>query len=177
MNLEKLKYPIGKLNFVKNPDNLMIKKWILSIKEFPKRINDEVIDLSNKELLFKYQPNGWTIKQDVAHCLDSHTNSFIRFKLALTEENPVIKPYREDKWAELSDTLHFSVKENLESIKHLHKRWVFLLESLTEKQLNRTFIHPNGNETISLKENLSIYAWHCEHHLQHIILAKKHQFI
>lgn len=176
MNSEKLKYPVGKHHFPETIDDSMIKKWIKTIKEFPNKVNEEVNNLSKTELAYRYRPNGWSIKQVIAHCLDSHINSFVRFKLTLTEENPVIKPYREDKWAELSDTLEYDLKENLQSLISLHKRWIFLLESLTEEQLNRTFIHPDGNETISLKENLSIYAWHCEHHLQHIINAKKYSY-
>jgi hypothetical protein len=176
MNIDKLKYPIGKFiipNEIKSSD---IKKWITTINDFPKKVFNEVNPLSISELNYKYRPKGWTIKQIIGHCLDSHMNSFIRHKLALTEQNPVIRPYKEDKWAELDDTLHFKISENLQMLTNIHKRWVFLLESLSDTQLDRTFIHPDGNETITLKENLCIYAWHCNHHLQHIINAKKFKF-
>ncbi len=176
MNIEKLKYPIGKINYPIQITSTDIKNWILTIKELPNKISQEISNLPFEAFDYKYRPNGWSIKQVVAHCLDSHINSMIRFKLALTEENPTIKPYAEDKWAELNDTLNYDVKENLETLKNIHKRWVFLLENLTEDQFNRTFIHPVGNETISLKENLCIYDWHCKHHLQHIINAKKFKY-
>lgn len=173
MNLEKLKYPIGKPNYDEN--NLSIKNWIDTLKNFPKKVANEVIHLSKTELNYKYRPEGWNIKQIVGHCVDSHLNSVIRFKLALTEDNPVIRPYEEAKWANLSDTITYDVKANIDLLKAIHQRWVFFLESLTELDLNRTFIHPNGNEVVSLKENLCIYAWHCEHHLQHILNAKKYK--
>ncbi len=173
MDIEKLKFPIGDLVYPDQITALDIKNWIATLKEFPNKVTLEVSNLSTTELNYKYRPNGWSIKQVIAHCLDSHTHSIFRFKLALTEENPIIKPYAEDKWAELSDTLDYSVSENLIALKSLHKRWVFLLDKLTEEQLNRTFFHPEGNRTISLKENLCIYNWHCNHHLQHIINAKK----
>lgn len=176
MNIEKLKYPIGKPKIQKKNGDLDIKKWIKIIKNFPLHITKEIEYFSQNDLQCKYRPNGWTIQQIVCHCLDSHINSFIRFKLALTEDNPIIKPYAENKWAELPDTLDFNINEVLILLTGIHKRWVFLLEQLDEIQLNRTFIHPDGNETISLKENLAIYAWHCEHHLQHIVNAKKFKY-
>lgn len=174
--MEKLKYPIGKLDYDSSVENTTIKKWIQTIKNFPDKVTNEVIDLSKEELNYKYRPNGWTIKQVVAHCLDSHTNSVIRFKLTLTEQNPTIKPYDEAQWAKLTDTLDYDIKDLLQALQHLHKRWVFLLESLTEEQLNRTFIHPENNEIINLKENIYIYTWHCKHHLQHIINAKQYKY-
>ncbi len=172
MNTEKLKYPIGKFNEPTNITSKEVKKWINIIKTFPDKLKTEIATLSTVELNYKYRPDGWNIKQIVGHCLDSHTNSIIRFKLALTEENPLIRPYNESEWAKLVDTLFYDIQENLELLSLTHKRWIFLLESLTDKQLNRTFIHPDGNEIVTLKLNIAIYAWHCEHHLQHVINAK-----
>jgi hypothetical protein len=176
MNLEELKYPIGKLKYLKVIEKSHIKEWINTIKDFPYYIKNELSGLNSKELNYKYRPNGWTIQQVVCHCIDSHLNSFIRFKLALTEDIPIIRLYVEDKWAELPDTTDYDIYEAIIFLTALHKRWVFLLESLNEEQLNKTFIHPDGNEIISLKENLCIYAWHCKHHLQHIINAKKFKY-
>jgi GTP cyclohydrolase I len=99
-------------------------------------------------------------------------NSLIRFKLALTEQIPVIKPYFEDRWAELSDTKIFHVESSLKILEGLHERWVHLLNSLSDEDLERKFEHPETGELISLKMNIGIYAWHCEHHLAHIKNAK-----
>jgi len=172
LNTEKLQYPIGR-HIQKNKT---VTNCISDIKNFPNKVIIEVKNLSKKELTYKYRPKGWTIKQIIGHCVDSHLNSFIRFKLALTENNPTIRPYNETKWAELSDTINYDISENLELLKNIHKRWVYLLENLSKTDLNKTFIHPDGNEIISLKENITIYAWHCNHHLAHIINAKKYQF-
>ena len=176
LNIEKLKYPIGKHKFKNNFTNKDILDCIITIKSFPTKVKSEVKNLTKKELNYKYRPKGWSIKQVVSHCTDSHLNSLIRFKLALTENNPVIRPYHEEKWAELTDTLDYSVKSNLKLLKNIHKKLTFLLESLTEKELNRTFIHPDGNKMVSLKENISIYAWHCKHHLAHIKNAIKNKY-
>jgi hypothetical protein len=176
MDLDYLKYPTGKIDFPKQITTEHIKEWIIVIKEFPSKVRYETGHLSKTELAFKYRPNGWNIAQLIAHCADSHLNSFVRFKLALTEKNPTIKPYDEEKWAELCDALDYKLSDQLQFLESIHKRWVFLLEHLSEAQFNRTFIHPDGNETISLKKNLCIYNWHCKHHLQHIINAKKETY-
>ena len=175
-NIEDLKYPIGQFTVPEEISNTDIEKWIDTIEKFPQQIATEVSKLSDEELLYKYRPNGWSIKQVLNHCIDSHTNSVMRFKLALTEENPVIRPYDEAAWAELSDTLDYKIEDSISLLKQVHQRWVFLLKSITPEHLNRTFIHPDGNDIISLKENLGIYAWHCQHHLHHIINAKKMKF-
>ena len=174
--LEALKYPIGKFNCPNEITDNHIKQWIAIIDIFPQQIKQEVKELSVTELKYKYRPNGWTIKQVLNHCIDSHMNSVVRFKLALTEENPAVRPYNETAWAELSDTLAYSVSESVVLLQSIHNRWAFLLNELSVEQFNRTFVHPDGNEVVSLKVNLGIYAWHCQHHLQHIINAKKMQF-
>lgn len=176
VNIEQLKYPIGKPQIPSEVTFENIENWINTIAEFPIKVSNEVERLSNKELAYQYRPDGWNIKQVVNHCIDSHMNSYIRFKLALTEENPIIRPYKEDLWAELPDTIEYDVKESLTLLNSIHKRWVFLLKSLSDNDLNKTFIHPDGNEKITLKENICIYAWHCEHHLAHIKNAKTYQY-
>lgn len=167
-----LKYPIGE--FIK-PDiisNEILVEWITTIENFPKILFTEVVNLTEKELKYRYRPNGWNISQVVHHCADSHMNSFVRFKLALTEDKPTIRPYFEDRWAELEDCKNSPIEHSLKILDGLHVRWNLLLKSLSEEQLNRTFIHPEGNKEISLKENIGIYAWHCNHHLEHIRVAK-----
>jgi len=175
--IESLKYPAGKLYIPNQISDIEIRKYIKTITEFPERVITEIKDLSDEELLsYHYRYGGWNIKQVLNHCIDSHMNSFIRFKLALTEENPTIRPYNETAWAELSDTLLYSVSESIQLLQTIHKRWVFLLNSLTPEEFTRTFVHPDGNEVVSLKENLCIYAWHCENHFLHIANAKKFKF-
>ena len=171
--LEKLRFPIG--HFVK-PESYskeIITKYIQTISEFPTKLKLEVSHLNSEQLETEYRPDGWTIKQVIHHCADSHMNSFIRFKLALTEEKPKIKPYFEDRWANLSDGKNMQIESSLLILEGLHERWITLLKSLSDENLERTFIHPeHGNET-RLKENIGIYAWHCEHHLAHITELKK----
>ncbi|MGY4384861.1 hypothetical protein ACVWYN_001895 [Pedobacter sp. UYP24] len=170
--LEILQFPIGK--FVK-PDlftDEIISSYVRTIAAFPAKIDLQTSLLTDKELDTPYRPDGWTIRQVVHHCADSHMNSFVRFKLALTEDQPVIKPYYEERWAELPDS-KLPVAASLSLLDGLHTRWVALLTSLPSEQLERTFVHPEHGKHFSLKETVGIYAWHCEHHLAHITELKK----
>ncbi len=169
---EVLRYPIGKFKKPKNITQEHIKEWIDVIKNFPKKLSNEVCNLTKLELEKQYRPNGWTIRQVVHHCADSHMNSLIRFKLALTEAQPTIKPYFENLWAALSDSKDYPIESSLKILEGLHDRWTNLIKNLNECDLEKGFLHPETNETISLKTNIGIYAWHCEHHLAHIINAK-----
>ena len=112
----------------------------------------------------------------VHHCADSHQHSYIRFKWALTEDKPVIKAYYEDKWADLFDNKTAPISLSINYLKALHAKWVYFLKGLSEEELNKTFIHPDGYKPIKLKKNIAIYAWHCNHHFAHInnlIISKK----
>lgn len=171
-DIEKLKFPIGKFQKPELTDQSQLADWIKIIEEFPKQLNVEIKNLSDFEFEKQYRSNGWTIKQVVNHCADSHMNSLIRFKLALTEDTPTIKPYFENLWAELADTKDFPVESSLKILEGLHERWVKLLRSLSDQDLERQFRHPETNELISLKTNIGIYAWHCKHHLAHVRIAK-----
>jgi hypothetical protein len=170
---EKLKFPIGHFEKPKKITRKIIEEWIDDIEAFPKNLKKEVKKLSYNQLITTYRPDGWTIMQVIHHCADSHMNSFIRFKLALTEDKPIIKPYFEDKWAELEDSTNTPISESLKLLKGLHERWAILLRSLTEDQLKRTFIHPEQGCEFSLEEYLGFYSWHCKHHLAHIVQLKK----
>ena len=123
MNIEKLKFPIGKYTFIKNPYIKVINNWIDDIERFPSRIKELVTEIQDSQLNLRYRPEGWTVKQVIHHCADSHMNAFIRFKLALTEETPIIKPYREEKWANLADSLTIEIDESLMLLTGLHKKW------------------------------------------------------
>lgn len=151
MNLEQLKYPAGK--FVK-PESItkeIIDSAISEIENFPSFVKFEIQNLEEKDLQLRYRPEGWTITQVVHHCADSHINSYMRFKLALTENVPTIKPYEESLWAELPDN-NLSPFVSLKLLDALHEKWVYILKSLSEEDLNKAFIHPEHSEKISLKE-------------------------
>lgn len=168
MDIEKLKFPIGEYTPIKDPTNKELKEWILTIEAFPVALENLLKDISIEKLNWKYRPEGWTVKQVVHHCADSHTNSLIRFKLALTEDTPTIRPYFENKWAFLADSMTDEIEDSLLILKGLHKKWVFLLRNLSKAQLNLAFVHPETGAKINLAENIGMYAWHCEHHLAHI---------
>jgi hypothetical protein len=173
MSDEHLKYPIGHFSRPDLITNEIISQWIEDIASFPGRLRNIITGLSDDQLNLTYRPGGWTILQVIHHCADSHMNSFIRFKLALTEDQPTIKPYYEDRWAELPDTKQITVESSLKILEGLHERWTHLLRALTKSDCARTFYHPETKKTIRLDENIGIYAWHCNHHLAHIMMAKK----
>jgi len=175
MNLEELKFPVGKFIKPGSITKKIIDSAISEIENFPNLVKAEIEKLDENELHLKYRPDGWTISQVVHHCADSHINSYVRFKLALTENTPTIKPYEESLWAELPDS-KLSPFVSLKLMEALHERWVFILNSLTDEDLNKEFIHPEQSERISLKENILIYSWHCQHHLAHIRQAKELRF-
>ena len=168
MTLEQLKYPIGKPIIPENISAIKLQEWITIIDEFPQKLEHVTQNLTQEQLNTSYRENGWTIRQVVHHCYDSHHNSYTRFKWALTEKSPVIKAYFEELWAELHDTKQAPIQLSLNALKSLHAKWVYLLKGLSEKELEKTFIHPSDNKKVSLKENIGIYAWHCNHHFAHI---------
>ena len=168
MDIEKLKYPIGKIHLPTTILATDISDWIVVLENFPKRLKNLLMNLSEDQLNTPYRPEGWTVRQVIHHLADSHHNSYTRFKWALTEDQPVIKAYYEDRWAELFDSKTAPIQLSLDSIKALHAKWMYLLKGLTTADLEQIFIHPEGNKKVSLKENIGIYAWHCHHHYAHI---------
>jgi len=167
MTDEQMQYPIGKFKAPVSYTTEDIRKWTATIRELPGRLRQAIITLNEKQLDTPYRTGGWTLRQVVHHVADSHMNSLTRFKLALTEENPKIKPYEEADWALLPD-YRLPVEPSLKMLEGIHLRWVALLEALTEEQLNRTFLHPESGEAIQLKKALALYAWHSKHHLAHV---------
>ena len=168
MTLEELKYPIGKTKLPDPIDQNDIRIWIKTLAEFPNRLETLVKGLNEDQLDTPYRDGGWTIRQVVHHLVDSHTNSYIRFKWTLTEDEPVIKAYYEDRWAELTDSRNAPIEMSLRALDTLHQKWVYLLQHLDGSQLKRCFIHPESNKKVSLEQNIGIYAWHSEHHYAHI---------
>ena len=171
MNLRRLQFPIGEFAKPTNIDSTTINQWIEEIENFPARLNELTSNLTKEQLNWKYRPKGWSIKQVVHHCADSHMNSLIRFKLALTEDSPTIRPYHEDKWAELIDSQDDRILDSILLLIALHSRWVKILRNLTVEDLKKEFVHPEHGTKTSLEENIGIYAWHCNHHFAHIELA------
>lgn len=160
------RYPIGKFQFDGEITNDLIMSWINEIEDLPGLLRKAVKDLEHEQLDTPYRSGGWTVRQVVHHLADSHMNSYVRFKLALTEQNPVIKPYDEGKWAELPDST-LPIEISLSLLEALHTRWVKLLRNLTSADMERTFIHPDSGE-VSIGKNIGLYAWHGRHHLAHI---------
>jgi len=133
----------------------------------PKSIVSVTNNLSEIELNYKYRPDGWTIKQVVHHCADSHINSIIRFKLALTEDTPTIRPYFEDRFAELNDYRE-TIDTSVSILNGVHKKLGILLKNLSKEDLKREFVHPEHGKHFSVEETIGVYAWHSNHHLAHI---------
>ena len=170
--LEKLKYPIGKFTAPENYSAAYLSERIAEIESFPERLKKEVFKLTPEQLETPYRENGWTIRQVIHHCADSHMNCFIRIKWALTENKPVIKFYHEDLWAELHDNLTMPIEPTLSFLEGLHFRLAYLMKSFSETDLKRSFIHPENNKEYQLKEIIGTYAWHGNHHLAHITELK-----
>lgn len=170
---ENLSYPIGKFD-KSTIDPGRRAEYTKTINELPSMIASAVSGLDEKQLDTPYRPGGWTVRQTVHHIADSHANSIIRFKLALTEdEAPTIKPYFEDRWAELGDS-KLPIDVSLKMIDSLHARWVALLESMTDADFNRKFIHPETGEW-TLDGALALYAWHSKHHTAHITRLRERE--
>lgn len=167
--LEKLKYPIGKPKIPSEISEDQLNDWIKVIEDFPSKLEKLVQDLDKKQLNTCYRENGWTIRQVIHHCADSHTNSYIRFKWTLTEDKPIIKPYYEERWAALFDSKKAPISLSINLLKSLHAKWVYLLKGLNLNDFEKAFIHPESNAMVSLAQNVGIYAWHCNHHYAHIL--------
>lgn len=167
-DIELLRYPIGKFIAPETITRDQLDEWIDALEKLPLQIKAATAGLSDAQLDTPYRPGGWTIRQVVHHLPDSHLNAYIRFKLALTEDNPVIKAYHEDRWAECEEARSAPVNLSTALLYNLHMRWVAYLRTLTEADLNRTYIHPEHNRIFRLKEALGLYVWHGKHHLAHI---------
>ena len=162
-----LRYPIGKFHYDGPTTDEQLRKSIDEIAHAPSNLRSAITGLSAQQLDTPYRPGGWTVRQVVHHVPDSHMNAYIRFKLALTEEEPTIKPYAEDRWAELADTGTTPVEVSLTMLDALHDRWVRLLRSLRADDWKRTFRHPELG-VMDLERTLALYAWHGRHHVAHV---------
>ena len=174
-DLEVLKYPTGKFvrgTKAETPERVAV--CIAIIEAFPQKLRAEVQGLSDAQLDTPYRPEGWTVRQVVHHIADSHGQAPGRFKLALTEDTPTIKPYKEALWAELADARTMPLEPSLQIVASLHARWAVVLRHMSETDFQRGFIHPEQQDReISLAEALELYVWHSGHHLAHITGLKK----
>ncbi len=166
------RFPVGKFTYSGPPSEEQKQTFLTEIAQTPSQLRAAVQGLSAEQLDTPYRPGGWTVRQVVHHVPDSHLNSYVRFKLALTEENPTIKPYAEDRWAELGDTKTTPIEVSLTLLDSLHDRWVRLLRSLSPEEWKKTFRHPELGE-MNLEKTLALYAWHGRHHVAHITELRK----
>jgi len=162
-----LRYPIGPFKFDGEPNESQLKQFISEIEQTPARLRAAVNGLSEQQLETPYRPGGWTARQVVHHLPDSHMNGYVRIKLALTEDNPTIKPYDEARWAETPEVHSMPINVSLAMLEALHQRWVTLLKQLKAADFARTFTHPeSGAWTIG--RYVASYSWHGKHHVAHI---------
>lgn len=167
------RYPIGnfELEAERNPDQ--VNEWIEDIRSLPKRIQNELYYASVDQLNTPYREGGWTVTQVIHHLGDSHMNALMRFKLALTEDNPTIKPYDEKAWSTTADYVKVSVREAVDFLSVIHSKWAAILDDMMDEDFKRTFIHPEGNYPGDLLNLTALYAWHGNHHLAQIQLVTK----
>jgi uncharacterized damage-inducible protein DinB len=164
------RYPIGKFVF----DQPHRAEWISDIESLPARLRAALAGLGDAQLDTPYREGGWTVRQLVHHVADSHINAYLRLRFALTEDTPTIKPYFEERWAELADARSLPVEVSLDLLTALHLRWATLLHSLTEEQWARAFDHPDNGRT-PLDKALGLYAWHGRHHTAHVTELRRVQ--
>jgi hypothetical protein len=162
-----LSYPIGKFNLPESVTPEMRPQLIGEIEAASAQFRAAVQGLTDQQLDTPYRPGGWTVRQVVHHVADSHLNAYVRFRLALTEDQPTIKPYDQDKWAELFDARTAPVEVSLQLIDSLHQRWVVLMRSMSDADFALRFNHPERG-VMRLDTTLAMYAWHCRNHTAHI---------
>src|SRR5438270_12983949 len=167
-----LRYPVGKFEY-QGPSNESQRRLLIQqIADTPGNLRSATKALSQAQLDTPYRDGGWTVRQVVHHLPDSHMNAYVRFKLALTEEEPTIKPYAEDRWAELADSKSTPIEVSLTLLESLHERWAQLLRSLSPEEWKRQFRHPQLGE-VPLEKNVALYAWHGRHHVAHVTELRK----
>lgn len=166
-DIEFLKYPIGRFQKPENITQAHLDGAVAYIRDFPKYLIETVSGFSEKQLDTYYRPGGWTVRELVHHISDSHINALTRFKLALTEDNPSIKPYLEAEWAKLAD-YSLPIAESLSMIRAIHYKWAFILGNMTSSDFQRTYFHPESQSSVPLAEVTLMYEWHSKHHLAHI---------
>ena len=168
------RFPTGKFQFKPDVTPEIRQKSIASIRETPAGLRAAVRGLAESQVNTPYREGGWTVRQVVHHVPESHMNAFVRFKLALTEDNPTIKPYDENAWAQLAD-MQLPIEVSLALIEQVHARWLAVLRSLKPAQLQRTFVHPEHGKTMTLGYHAQNYGWHSRHHVAHITALRRRE--
>lgn len=162
-----LKYPIGK--YMEQPfSQKQLREWLLDIQTLPMHLEHAILNMDEAVLQSPYRPGGWTRSQVVHHVADSHMNAYIRFKLGLTEDNPTIKAYDENAWAQLADTKNLPINISITLLFSLHLRLHELLKNMQEEDWRRTIFHPGYQKTMTLWYMLGLYSWHGRHHVAHV---------
>lgn len=167
-DLEFLKYPIGKFEYDLNSSAEALSEWITALELLPQRLSKLVISLSDEQLDTPYRPEGWTVRQVIHHISDSHHNSYTRFKWALTEDKPLIKAYEEKEWSKLFDARTAPIQMSLTYLDALHAKLIYLLKGISKDDLEKYYLHPEGNVPVTVRENIAKYAWHGNHHYSQI---------
>lgn len=167
-DLEKLRYPIGTFVCPVEISHEDISTWIEVLERLPAKLTGLVKDFSEEQLETPYRDGGWTVRQVVHHLADSHHHSYTRFKWALTENRPLIKAYHEKEWSAMVDARSAPIELSLTYLTALHAKLVYLLKGLSIQDFQKSYIHPDGNISVSVAENLGKYAWHSNHHFAHI---------
>ena len=161
------RFPIGKFSFDGNLTPQQKQQYLVDIEQTPTRLRAALKGLSDSQLNTPYREGGWTLRQVAHHMPDSHLNSYVRFKLALTEDEPTIRPYMEDRWAELPEAKYAPIEVSLALLELLHERWMLVLRGLCDADWKRNFRHPDLG-LMSLEKTLALYAWHGRHHAAHV---------
>ncbi|OLN21492.1 metal-dependent hydrolase [Domibacillus antri] len=172
--MKELRYPIGRFIIPENITDSQRQQWIQEIREAPGQLRKSVKDLTKEQTDTPYREGGWTIRQVVHHISDSHLNGYVRFKLALTEEQPLIRGYIQEKWANLEDTKKTPLEVSISLLESLHERWIVLLNSLQRQDFMKEFNHPESG-LATLETALGLYAWHGRHHIAQITSLRKRQ--
>jgi uncharacterized damage-inducible protein DinB len=160
-------YPIGKYQ-AQLYSKEQLENWLIDIKFLPQHLEHAILNLDEHQLNTPYRDGGWTVQQVVHHVADSHMNAYIRFKLGLTEDNPAIKPYDENEWAKLKDTVEVPLNVSITLLHALHRRWMSVLENMSENDFERSVFHPEHKKEMTLWYLLGLYAWHGRHHTAHV---------
>lgn len=166
MDTPDLRYPVGKFKFPETVTPQERDQFVDEIAATPGHLRAAVAGLSDEQLDTPYRPGGWTVRQVVHHVADSHMNSFIRYRLGLTEDEPTIKPYMEDRWALLADA-KMPIDVSLTLLDSLHQRWIVMLRAMGDSEWKRVIRHPEMG-AFTLEKNAALYAWHGRHHVAHI---------
>ena len=172
--MDDLRYPIGPFRFTPPATPETRRADIVSIAGLPARLREAVVDLDEQQLSTPYRPEGWTVRQLVHHVADSHINAYTRFRLAMTEEQPTVRPYDEKSWAQLEDAREAPIEISLTLLDRLHDRWVRLLDSLRPDDFARTVLHPE-NGVMSVDHLVQSYSWHGRHHVAHITSLRRRE--